>query len=196
MRRSVIQVIETEKNNFPMGRDLPTLVFLLSVEIERLNGEVDSWKLRYSDLDRRISDRASIEESLRIESLKVLELKNQLSLVLQENNSYKMLMGNLQGELESWKSKYNSFDFSIQSKWELSERRLKEVSMEVEMWQKRYKDLERAKDREMEELRLTFEARRKSYIVSFFLFLLIFYAKSIKSIYFYVSTFDLFYHCF
>ena len=169
MRRSVIQVMETEKNTFPMGRDLPTLVFLLSVEIERLNGEVDSWKLRYSDLDRRISDRASIEESLRIESLKVLELKNQLTLVMQENNSYKIMIGNLQSELESWKSKYNSFDFSLQGKWELSERRVKEVTMEVELWQKRYKDLERAKDKEMEELRLTFEARRKSYIVSLLL---------------------------
>lgn len=150
-----------------MGRDLPTLAFLLSVEIERLNGEVDSWKLRYSDLDRRISDRASIEESLRIESLKVLELKNQLTLVMQENNSYKNMIGNLQSELESWKSKYNSFDFSLQGKWELSERRLKEVSGEVELWQRRYKELERAKDKEMEELRLTFEARRKSYIVSY-----------------------------
>lgn len=33
----------------------------MSVEIERLRGEADSWKFRYTDLDRRINDRTGLE---------------------------------------------------------------------------------------------------------------------------------------
>ena len=89
MRRSMVQIIETEKNTFSMSNDLNMTVFLMSVEIERLNGEVDAWKLRYTDLDRRISDRGSVEDALHAESLKVLELRSQLAMFSGENSSLK-----------------------------------------------------------------------------------------------------------
>lgn len=139
----MVQIVETEKNTFSMSKDLNMTAFVMSVEIERLNGEVDAWKLRYTDLDRRISDRASVEDALRVESMKVLELKGQIKSLLEERSKV---------------------DFSSQGKFEDSERRNREMMREIEGWKMRYMTLEKTKDKEMEELRLTFEARRKSYI--------------------------------
>lgn len=157
MRRSLVQVIETEKNTFSMSKDVNVTVFVMAVEIERLNGEVDAWKLRYTDLDRRISDRASVEEALRVESMKVLELKTQINSLLQEN-------GGMKTQIKTLLDERSRFDFSAQGKFEESERRFKDGMKELEAWKMRYTTLERTKDKEMEDLRMTFEARRKSYI--------------------------------
>lgn len=43
-----------------LQNNLPVVVFLQSIEIERLLGEVESWKFKYLDLDRRISFRIGI----------------------------------------------------------------------------------------------------------------------------------------
>ena len=157
MRRSMVQIIETEKNTFSMSNDLNMTVFLMSVEIERLNGEVDAWKLRYTDLDRRISDRGSVEDALHAESLKVLELRSQLAMFSGENSS-------LKSQIESLRAKVGQVDFSLQGKYEESDRRMREILKDLEGWKMRYVTLEKTKDKEMEELRMTFDARRKSYI--------------------------------
>ena len=157
MRRSLVQVMETEKNTFSMAKDTNLTVFVMAIEIERLNGEVDAWKLRYTDLDRRISDRASVEEALRVESLKVLELKAQINSLLQEN-------GGMKTQIKTLLDERSRFDFSAQGKFEESERRFKDLVKDLEAWKMRYSTLERTKDKEMEDLRMTFEARRKSYI--------------------------------
>ena len=43
-----------------LSNRLPIVVFLQSIEIERLLSEVESWKFKYLDLDRRISSRIGI----------------------------------------------------------------------------------------------------------------------------------------
>ena len=147
-----------------MSKDTNMTVFVMAVEIERLNGEVDAWKLRYTDLDRRISDRASVEDSLRIESQKVLEFRNQVTLLSNENAGLRAQIKGLIDEKEQWRIKFSQVDVSLQSKYEDSERRVKDLFREIESWKMRYSTLEKTKDKEMEDLRLTFEARRKSYI--------------------------------
>ena len=165
VKRSQVEKIVTSSEKKNMGGDLELLVLLLSVEVERLNGECESWKFRYTDLDRRISDRQAVEEELRQATVRFNEMKVQYTLILEENERYKVLIGRLQEEIESWKVKYGSIDFSLQSKYEMSEKRVSILMQDIEAWKQKYIALERAKDKEMEELRLTFEARRKSYIV-------------------------------
>ena len=127
--------MQSPERKIQTGQNLEVVCFLMSVEIERLRGENDQWRNRYSELERRSTDRSSLDISLRNLTIELNEYKARANTVISENERLKSVIIPLQNEVDLWKRKYSEVDVTTNNRYIL-------LAKENEEWKLRSQKLE------------------------------------------------------
>jgi len=81
--------LSSEENKQYLGQDPLMVIFLQSIELERLKKDNDSWRYRQSDYERKLQESSRLEDSIRGLSLEHNEHKTKNQILTGENERLK-----------------------------------------------------------------------------------------------------------
>lgn len=154
-----------------IGDDLEMMLVFQAAEIERLASYLDTFQLKYKEIEKIHLDRHSYEVQIK-----------ELAQRLQEGDGFKLENQKLKdfirkqtAELEEWKKKTSDIDVNIQRKYENALKQIdtmlqdniglknenNSLKGEVNQLRARFEALDRAKTKELEDIREQFEGQKR-----------------------------------
>lgn len=157
-----------------MGDNLEMVCLFQAAEIERLIDNLDEYKLKYKEVERKELDRHSYEVQIKELAQQVLEADGSKS----ENQKLKDFIRKQAAELEDWKKRMSDVDVNLQRKYENALRQIDSLlqdnigiksennafKSEVGHLRAKLEAIERSKAKELDELREQFDSQKRSQV--------------------------------
>jgi hypothetical protein len=161
LTRSKISNLPGHKKMF-MGDNLQMVAVVQAIEIDRLRIDNDELSIRLKEFEHKIFNAQNYEVQIRELTEKLFELEREKEGWSSENHKLTLVCQQLYGQLEDWKRKYSEVDLSLKDRFQQEQARNYELGQELERWRNRYTAMEKAKNKELDDLRLSMESQRKS----------------------------------